>query len=78
MQKRGGFKERALEIPFLGAEEMEEKEQEEAERQTGSETGLWKVLPKLKMTPESPMPEGASHASETSRSNWCCGGKEGS
>lgn len=31
--KRRGFKERALEIPLLGAEEMEEKEQEEAVRQ---------------------------------------------
>lgn len=61
-----GFKERALEIPLLGAEEMKKKEQEEAGRQTGSETGLRKVLPKLKMTQESPMPEGASHASETS------------
>lgn len=69
MQKRGGSKERVLEIPLLGAEELEEKEQEEAVIQTGSETGLWKVLPKLKMTRESPMLEGASHASETSRCN---------
>lgn len=72
--KRGGFKERALEIPLLRAEEMKKKQLDK----TGSETELWKVLPKLKMTQESPMPEGASHASETSRYKWCCGGKEGS
>lgn len=54
----GGFKEKALGIPLLGAKEMKEEEQE-AVRQTGNETRLWKVLPKLNRGHESPMPEGA-------------------
>lgn len=55
---------------------MKEEEQEVV-RPVGSEIGLWRVLPNLQKTPQSPVSERGIPRLRDSRTQ-CCGGTENS